>query len=58
MNRQSWLVLVAGLALIGGAALFLATLHSRQRLGQPGVKVVNVPTYGRDEKGTNTSNEF
>lgn len=38
MTRQKWVCLVVTLALIAGAAGFLAHLRAHQRLGRPGVK--------------------
>jgi hypothetical protein len=38
MNKKQWILLVAGLVLIGGSAGVLTRLHAMQRLGPPGVK--------------------
>jgi hypothetical protein len=38
MNKQKWIVLVAALALMGGAASLLRQLQFHQKLGRPAVK--------------------
>jgi hypothetical protein len=38
MNRQKWIVLIAALGLIGGAAGLLRHLQTHQKLGRPAVK--------------------
>ena len=38
MNKQKWIILIASLGLIGGAAGLLADLRANQKLGQPAVK--------------------
>lgn len=38
MNKRQWIILIAALALIGGAAVLLARLQASQKLGQPAVK--------------------
>ncbi len=38
MNRQKWLILLAGLVLIGGTAGTLSYMRKHQKLGLPGVK--------------------
>jgi Protein of unknown function (DUF3485) len=43
MNRQKWIVLIAALALIGGAAGLLHQLHTHQHLGHPAVKTRPIP---------------
>lgn len=45
MNRQLLAIGAVVLLLTGSAAGFLATQQSRQKLGQPGVRVVNEPIY-------------
>ena len=45
MNRQVFAVAAVVLALTASAAAFLATQHSRQKLGPPGVRVTNEPIY-------------
>lgn len=56
MNKQAWIILVVVLSLVGVTGAFLGTQQARQKLGTPGVKVVNVPIYGEDKKvaGTNS----
>lgn len=49
MNKNSWLILIVVLVLIGGCAGFLVRLQAAQRLGQPGLKVVTQPIL--DETG-------
>jgi hypothetical protein len=53
MNRQTWSILITVLSLIGGVAMFLNTQRSRQKLGQPGVKIISEATYGIDRGVTN-----
>jgi hypothetical protein len=43
MNKQTWLILIVGLGMIGGAATLLAILPSQQRLGQPAVRALSIP---------------
>jgi hypothetical protein len=38
MNKQKWIILIAALGLIGGAACLLTRLQSNQKLGRPAVK--------------------
>src|SRR5947209_899625 len=45
MKRQSWILLICAMALIGLTAGFLSRQQSNQKLGIPGVKVVAEPTY-------------
>jgi hypothetical protein len=49
MKRQSWILLLASLVLMGAAAGLISHLRASQRLGEPGVKVIPVPIY--DTKG-------
>ena len=49
MKKQSWIVLIVGLALIMATAGFLSNRQTNQRLGIPGVKVAAKPMY--DELG-------
>jgi len=43
MKKQQWIVLLAALALIGGAAALLARLQAIQKLGHPAVKTSPIP---------------
>ena len=43
MNKQQWIILIAALGLIGGAAALLARLQATQKLGQPAVKTSPIP---------------
>jgi Protein of unknown function (DUF3485) len=43
MNKQKWVILIAALGLIGGAAALLANLSANQKLGQPAVKTSPIP---------------
>src|ERR1041385_8502313 len=43
---------------MGAAAAFLATQHTRQKLGKPGVKVVNEPVYGQEENAVGTNKVY
>ncbi len=45
-QRGAWVLLVLGLAMIGGAAWFLVRMKDFQRLGQPGVTVVSQRVLG------------
>jgi hypothetical protein len=56
MTRTQRITVCAAVAIIALAALFLLTWDKRQRLGTPGVRVVNVPMPGIDDSlpGTNT----
>jgi len=57
MRNRAWIILLIVLILTAGAAAFLATQRSRQRLGQPGVKVVAQPVYGLNSRGPGTNRE-
>ena len=46
--RPAWIAAVVTLVLIVGASAFLATQHARQKLGPPGLRVVNEPMYCLD----------
>ena len=43
MNKQKWIILIATLGLIGGAAGLLTRLQSNQKLGRPAVKTTPIP---------------
>jgi hypothetical protein len=43
MNKQKWIILAMGLALIGGAGAALSGMKAHQKLGQPGIKATAVP---------------
>jgi hypothetical protein len=43
MNKQTWIILIVALGLIGGAAGLLANLRGNQKLGQPAVKTSPIP---------------
>jgi hypothetical protein len=43
MNKQKWIILIAALGLMGGAAALLTRLQSHQKLGQPAVKTTPIP---------------
>ncbi len=47
--KRAWFTALVALVMIAGAAAFLATHKSRQRLGKPGVRVAASPMYGFDE---------
>jgi hypothetical protein len=47
MNKQQWIILMAALALMGGAAALLTRLQAGQKLGQPGVKTTPIPGSAR-----------
>ena len=54
-GRQS-IIIAGAVAIIAAATLFLLTWDKRQRLGEPGVRVVNIPIGGIDisREATNT----
>jgi len=43
MNKQKWIMVIAALGLMGGAAALLIRLQASQRLGEPGVKTTPIP---------------
>ena len=43
MNKQKWIILIAALGLMSGAAGLLTKLQSSQKLGQPAVKTSPIP---------------
>ncbi len=47
MNRMRLIFLVSGLAIMGAGAGFIAWLRAAQELGQPGVRVVELPGTNR-----------
>jgi hypothetical protein len=55
MNKQHLTAALVALGLMAGAAALLARMHTGQRLGQPGVKVVPLPMHGPEGRviGTN-----
>lgn len=48
MKRQTWAVGIVVLVMTACAGVFLATQHARQKLGQPGVRIVAEPIYAID----------
>ena len=42
MNKQKWIMLAMGLALIGGAGAALSGMKAHQKLGQPGIKTTAI----------------
>jgi hypothetical protein len=58
MKRQSWLVLVVVLALMGAGAAFLARRQAVQKLGEPGVKVVAEPAYDVEGKPVGSNSVY
>ncbi|MBM3834889.1 MAG: exosortase-associated EpsI family protein [Verrucomicrobia bacterium] len=56
MNKEKWIVLAVALALTGGVAAFLNVTKDKQRLGLPGLKMVQQDVLGEYAKvvGTNT----
>jgi hypothetical protein len=43
MNKQTWIILIVALGLIGGTAGLLTNLRTHQKLGQPAVKTSPIP---------------
>jgi len=58
MKRQSWIILSVALTLIGATASVIHYQRNHQRLGNPGVKVVPVPTYDTAGKVVATNSVF
>jgi len=58
MNKQTWVVLLAVMGLMSAGAAYLGTLQARQKLGEPGVKVVHEPIYGSDTDSGGTNQVF
>jgi hypothetical protein len=48
MNRQSKIAFIVALALIASTAVALSRLQAMQRLGSPGVKLIEQPVYHED----------
>ena len=53
MTRQTWIIAVLVLGMIGAAAWRLDSASARQKLGVPGVRIVNEPIYAHDGGNTN-----
>jgi hypothetical protein len=58
VKRQGLQICLAALLVIVAAAAFLATWQKRQRLGEPGVRIVNEPSYAADAGSTDVTNTF
>ena len=58
MNRQAWVTLIVVLGLTAGTGVYLGMIRGSQRLGPPGVKVVNEPVYGESVKADGTKEGF
>jgi hypothetical protein len=58
MKRPALQVCTAALVVMMAAAVFLAQWQKRQRLGEPGVRIVNQPTYAADGASTGDTNTF
>lgn len=58
MTRQKWLLLGLVLLLMSGSAALLLHLQSRQRLGEPGLKVTQEPIFDPDGKVAGTNSVF
>ena len=58
MNRQAWVTLILVLGLTAGTGVYLGKIRGSQRLGPPGVKVVNEPVYGESVKPDGTKESF
>jgi hypothetical protein len=58
MPQKSWPVFLVTISLILGTAMLLSAMQSHQRLGSPGVKVIQQAVYDPDNKllGTNAVN--
>src|SRR5436190_5308611 len=53
MTRQTWIIAVLVLGMIAAAAWRLDSASARQKLGVPGVRIVNEPIYAHDSGDTN-----
>ena len=53
MTRQTWIIAVLVLGMIATAAWRLDSAGARQKLGVPGVRIVNEPIYAHDGTDTN-----
>jgi hypothetical protein len=53
MTRQTWIIAVLVLGMIAAAAWRLDSAGARQKLGAPGVRIVNEPIYADDGADTN-----
>jgi hypothetical protein len=58
MTRQSWSILITVLLLIGAVAMVLNTQRARQKIGQPGVKIISEVTYGIERGTANDATRF
>jgi hypothetical protein len=56
VNRRNIILIGSAFAIMAAVALFVGNWQNRQRLGEPGVRVVNQIMYGMDvsPRGTNT----
>jgi hypothetical protein len=52
VNKATMRAGIVALLLIAAAAAFLGTQHARQRLGQPGVRLVDEPIFTQAEAGS------
>ena len=57
-DKQPWLVLGVGFALMAGTGAYLGALGKNQKLGQPGVRVVNIPLEGEEPSTNGTTRIF
>lgn len=55
MNKEKWIVLSAALILIAAAAGYLASVKNKQRLGNPGLKMVQQPVLVEKGKAFETN---
>jgi hypothetical protein len=53
MNKQKWIVFIAVLSLVGAAAGVLGANKNKQRLGNPGLKIVQGPVEFEGDRRTN-----
>lgn len=48
MNRRAWMVALVVLALTAGTTAFLATQQARQKIGVPGLRLIDEPMFATD----------
>jgi hypothetical protein len=57
-HTQPWLILGVGFTLMGATGAYLGTMGASQKLGQPGVRVVNIPIEGEEQSTNGTMRTF
>jgi hypothetical protein len=57
-EKQPWLILATGLALMAGTGAYLGTQGASQKIGPPGVRIVHVPIEGEETSTNGTKRRF